>query len=113
MVLLNAPSIPATATPERISRTGFTPRFHASRYTSTAVASAPAKAAGTSRCPNCGSASITRMPASPPPADTPMMPGAASGLRITPCRIAPETARLPPTSAPRRMRGSRMLKMIW
>ena len=41
------------------------------------------------------------------------MPGEASGLRMIPCRIAPETARLPPTSAPSRTRGRRMFQMTF
>ena len=56
---------------------------------------------------------MTRIPASPAPAETPMIPGDASGLRMMLCRIVPAAARQAPVRAPSRIRGRRMLMMIW
>ena len=46
-----------------------------------------------------------------PPADTPMMPGSAMGLRKSPCIVAPATPRAMPTEAPTSMRGSLICSM--
>ena len=51
---------------------------------------------------------ITDTPAKAAPPLTPIRPGSASGLRNSPCIIAPETARTAPTMAPSSVRGSRM-----
>ena len=55
---------------------------------------------------------MTRIPASPAPAETPMIPGEASGLRMMLCRIVPAAARQAPVRAPSRIRGRRMLMII-
>ena len=44
----------------------------------------------------------------PAPAEMPKMCGSASGLRVTPWRIAPDIARLAPTMMPSSTRGSRI-----
>ena len=41
-----------------------------------------------------------------PPAETPMMPGSAIGLRKRPCIVAPATPRAMPTEAPTTILGS-------
>ncbi len=46
------------------------------------------------------------------PAETPIRPGSASGLRNRPCMTAPETASPPPIRKPRMARGRRMSKMM-
>ena len=43
---------------------------------------------------------------SAPPAETPMMPGSAMGLRNSPCIVAPATPSAIPTEAPTTIRGS-------
>ena len=48
--------------------------------------------------------------ASPAPAFTPRMPGSASGLRVMPCRIAPDVESAMPTRKAVKMRGSRNTK---
>ncbi len=48
------------------------------------------------------------------PALTPMIPGSASGLRVTPCRIAPPRPRAAPTVTPRIVRGTRISRTtVW
>lgn len=65
------------------------------------------KAAGTTATTGrVGIASSNSMPAKPAPLVTPMMSGAASGLRITPCITAPDTASAMPTSQQSRTRGN-------
>jgi hypothetical protein len=49
---------------------------------------------------------MTEIAPSPAPAETPTMPGSASGLRNSPCMTAPDTASAAPTSMPRTTRGS-------
>ena len=46
-----------------------------------------------------------------PPADTPMIPGSAIGLRNSPCIVAPATPRAMPTEAPTTIRGSLICSM--
>lgn len=41
------------------------------------------------------------------PLDTPMIPGSASGLRMTACSSAPETASAAPPTMAMKMRGKR------
>jgi hypothetical protein len=48
------------------------------------------------------------MAPSPAPAETPTMPGSASGLRNRPCITAPDTASAAPIRMPRTTRGRRM-----
>ena len=59
-----------------------------------------------------GIISMIKMPARPAPDEMPMMCGSASGLRRMACRIAPESARLMPTSAATIVRGKRMFQRI-
>ena len=49
---------------------------------------------------------------SAPPADTPMIPGSAIGLRNSPCITAPETPSAAPTTSASRIRGNLIVVMI-
>ena len=49
---------------------------------------------------------------SAPPADTPMIPGSAIGLRKSPCITAPETPRAAPTTNASNMRGNLIVVMM-
>ena len=53
-------------------------------------------------------AAIATTAPSAPPAETPMMPGSAIGLRNRPCMVAPATPSAIPTDAPTMIRGSRI-----
>ena len=82
-------------------------------YTRNAAETAPANAmTGSARkkMPVRPVAIATTAP-SAPPADTPMMPGSAIGLRKSPCIVVPATPRAAPTIAPTTMRGSRICSM--
>ena len=46
-----------------------------------------------------------------PPAETPMIPGSAIGLRKRPCMVAPATPRAMPTRAPTKILGSLICSM--
>ena len=60
----------------------------------------------------CGKSSKMVVAAVPAPADTPMVPGSASGLRITDCNSAPEADSEAPMSSASSSRGRRRLKMM-
>ena len=92
-------------------RLGRIPFFHARAYTAAAESIAPMKATGVSRSDASGMKISIMTPARPAPEETPTMPGSASGFFITACRIAPDTARLAPTSAPTIFRGNRIFQM--
>ena len=79
-------------------------------YTRNAAAIAPAKAKTGSARKNSpvSPAAIATTAPSAPPADTPMMPGSAMGLRNSPCIVAPATPSAIPTEAPTMIRGSRI-----
>ena len=87
--------------------TSVRPSLRAKSHTAPTAARPPANAAsGTVAVPNVAHpAMITPTAPTAAPADTPMMPGSASGLRNTPCRTAPDTASPPPTRAASTMRG--------
>ena len=92
-------------------RLGRMPFFQASAYTAPADAMAPRKATGVSSSAASGRKISMTTPARPAPLDTPTMPGSASGFFMTACRIAPDTARSAPTSAPVRFLGKRIFQM--
>ena len=56
---------------------------------------------------NCGNATSVTYPMKLAPPVTPMVEGDAIVLRITPCRMQPDSDRHTPTSPPQRMRGKR------
>src|SRR5690606_31590341 len=75
---------------------------------------APANAASWTHelVPAAGSAVITTVTAKPAPAAAPNKYGSARGLRKTPWKAAPDTARAAPTSAPSTTRGTRSCHRI-
>lgn len=76
-----------------------------------AAIEAPTNAAGVSRGQACGNKIRMMMPSSPAPEETPIIWGSANGLRMTPCRMAPDKARFTPTKAATSVRGRRMLQI--
>ena len=89
-------------------RVGLIPFFHAKAYTAQAESIAPIKATGVSNKEASGIKISIITPANPAPLDTPTIPGSANGFFITAWSIAPETAKLAPTSAPTIFLGKRI-----
>ena len=77
-----------------------------------AASMAPIKATGVIRYSSAGNKIIIVMPAIPAPEEMPIMWGSARGLRMTACKMAPESDRFRPTMAPTIVLGSRIFQMI-
>ena len=84
------------------------PFSHARKKTMPVESTAPTKAASGTIADCSGKSSIITIANRPAPALTPMIPGSASGLCSTPCRLQPARARLAPTSTVTIVRGRRM-----
>jgi hypothetical protein len=103
-----------SAAPASASLIGVAPARpdEAIEYTSTVAIPAPTKANHT--WPLAGTKPNRKAPpttATAAPALMPSTPGSASGLRATPCRIAPPSASAAPTRIASRVRGSRISRM--
>lgn len=96
-----------TPMPTRMMRYPVAPPFHASTYTSSAVASAPSNPSVDSPSPPVQPRTTAATTAVPAPSVSPIMSGLASGLRVIVWNTAPETPNATPTSSPTRARGSR------
>ena len=72
-----------------------------------AAPKAPAKAAKGTQTVSVGASIIRAIAARPAPAEMPIMPGSAKGLRSTPWRMQPDKARLAPAKAAQMPRGMR------
>ena len=72
----------------------------------------PIKASGDTSASGTGNSTMHDTATSPAPDEMPTMCGSARRLRVMPCRIAPDIARLAPTMAPTSTRGRRIWRTI-
>ncbi|MNC34827.1 hypothetical protein D3C75_832830 [compost metagenome] len=86
--------------------------LHANAYTIPAAISPPTKAAIGINSVYCGAASIMTSTHAAAPLVTPVNPGSASGLPITACSRAPETAIFAPMIIASNTRGKRISHMM-
>src|SRR5688572_23260915 len=109
-----APNRADNATPASARRTGETaPRYATKNSTPAPARPPPAHAMAMPHCGICGSMTIAMALARPAAAVTPRIVGSASGLRVTPCRSAPATARAAPASMPSTSLGKRICQTMF
>ena len=101
-----------TAIPIKIMRSGSSPDLQDNEYTRKNAKAPPKKAKRGTKKYSVGKNATTSMDINPAPAETPIIPGSANGLRITACNSTPATDKAAPANRAIRIRGSRKSLMI-